>query len=222
MKVPTNGNTDDIYISPQYKASDWKRLAMATSPDPDWSKAVQIFADRLNGRFMAQVKAMREHKDFAIQEWSGFAILAIDCLVIETLGQFYRGFDESPAQRDQVLNPNEWDHKKFYVDYMRRISTLCRAGAFDTNKKRLLFYKHFRCGILHQAQTKKKSRVRFGEQKMVSFADNADQSQGLIVDRNKLHDALAEEVEAYKNLLLNGTDRQKRQDFVKKMDFIVA
>lgn len=64
---------------------------MATSPNPDWKSAVEVFADRFNGRYMAQVMAMRNHVDVPIREWSGFAIIAIDCLVIETLGQFYRG-----------------------------------------------------------------------------------------------------------------------------------
>lgn len=193
---------------------------MSTSLNPDWSKAVDIFADRFNGRYMAQLKAMRDHDEFHIREWSGFAILAIDCLVIETLGQFYCGFEESPNKRDRGLNPSGWNHKGFYIDYMRSISTLSHSDAFDTDEKRRLFYQHFRCGILHQAQTKKKSRVRFDERVMVAFADNADHSQGLIVDRDKLHDALGAEIEAYKAMLLKGNDQQKQQNFIKKMSFI--
>jgi len=103
---------------------------------------------------------------------------------------------------------------------MRSISTLSQPNAFDTYGKRQLFYWHFRCGILHQAQTKVQSRVRFDETVMVAFADNADHSQGLIVDRDKLHDALVAEIDAYKTLLLAGADQQKRQNFIKKMDFI--
>lgn len=220
MSVATGGNSGDPDISPRYKASDWKRLAMATSAKPDWSTAVGIFADRINGRYLDQVKAMREHTEFRIREWSGFAILAIDCLVIETLGQFYCGFDESPKRGDRVRNPGGWTHSEFYVDYMRRISTLSQSDAFDTDGKRTLFYKHFRCGILHQAQTKEKSRVRYDEPAMVAFADNADHLQGLVVDRDRLHDALVAEIEAYKGLLLKGTDQQKRQNFITKMDFI--
>jgi hypothetical protein len=220
MGVSMRGPSGDPSISPRYTASDWKGLAMATSAKPDWSTAVDIFADRINGRYMAQVKAMRGHAEFQIREWSGFAILALDCLVIETLGQFYCGFDESPNPRDRVLNSRGWSHMDFYIDYMRSIATLAQSGAFDTDCKKRLFYKHFRCGILHQAQTKQKSRVRYDEPVMVAFADNADHCQGLIVDRDKLHDALVEEIEAYKKVLLNGTNLQKRQNFIKKMGFI--
>lgn len=218
MSISTGEQTSGPSISPNYRASDWKRLSQ--TQNLDWPKAVEIFVDRLNGRYMAQVKAMREHADFSIREWSGFAILAIDCLVIETLGQFYCGFDESPQKDNCALNPERWDHKAFYVDYMRKMSTLSQSDAFDTKEKRELFYRHFRCGILHQAQTKKKSRVRYDEKVMVAFADNSDHSQGLIVDRDKLHDALVSEIEDYKKRLLEGTDPQQRQNFVKKMNFI--
>jgi hypothetical protein len=208
-------------IAPNYRVSDWKLLNLGNaSQAADWNKAVSIFHDRLNGRFLAQVEAMRNHADLHIKEWSGFAILAIDCLLIETLGQFYCGFDESPRKNNCALNPNGWDHREFYIYYMLSTSTLSQPNAFDTDEKRGLFYQHFRCGILHQAQTKKKSRVRYDERVMVAFADGADHSQGLIVDRDKLHDALVAEIEAYKTLLLGGTDQQKRQNFIKKMDFI--
>ena len=49
-------------------------------------------------QYLAQVMEMRNHRDGAIREWSGFAILAIDCLIIETLGQFYNGFDKTPGR----------------------------------------------------------------------------------------------------------------------------
>lgn len=85
---------------------------------------------------MSQVEAMRKHTDFHIKEWSGFAILAIDCLVIETLGQFYCGFDESPMKNNCALNPNGWGHREFYIDYMRSIRTLSQPNTFDTDEKR--------------------------------------------------------------------------------------
>jgi len=60
MSAFTSGPPGDPKISPRYRASDWKPLCMGTTADPDWPTAVEIFADRLNGRYLAQVKAMRE------------------------------------------------------------------------------------------------------------------------------------------------------------------
>jgi hypothetical protein len=193
---------------------------MNTSSDSDWAKAVAIFADRIDGRFLAQIKAIRENRDEAIREWSGFAILALDCLLIETLGQFYNGFDQTPDRKDKKRNPLGFSHKQFYAQFMSDINTFSKD--FDTNPKRVLFYEHFRCGILHQAQTKMKSKVRFGEQSMVQFADANDPDQGLIIDRDKLHDALIAEIDAYKSLLIAGTDQVKRDHFITKMNFVAV
>jgi len=167
MGASRRGPGGDLYISPHYLASDWKALYMRTSPTPDWAKAVRILGDRLNGRYLEPIKSMREQKDPAIRESCGFTVVAIDCLLIETLGQFYHGFDETPGRNDKKLNPQGLFHGDFYVQFLQDIGTL--ATDFDTDEKRKLFYKHFRCGILHQAQTKKKSRVRIDEPEMVKF-----------------------------------------------------
>jgi hypothetical protein len=102
--------------------------------------------------------------------------------------------------------------------YIEEIGTL--SSHFDSLDKRCLFYTHFRCGILHQAQTKKGSRVRYGEAKLVDFANQADAKDGLIVDRNKLHDALLTEIASYESLLKSGADSRKQANFITKMDFI--
>lgn len=220
MSASRRGAAGDAYISPEFTVSDWKNLDIGNSANPDWDRAIEIFHDRLDGRFLAPVDAVRNHKRYAIQEYSGFAIVAIDCLLIETLGQFYHGFDETPKPRDTALNPTHCTHRQFYMRFLEEISTL--APHFDTDPKRKLFYLHFRCGILHQAQTKKKSRIRYGEPAMVAFADAADPDQGLIVDRNRLHDALIKEIADYEAILKSGADAQKRANFIKKMDFITT
>lgn len=221
MGLRSRGLANDPKISPKYFASHWKALDLANAAKPNWKEAVAIFHDRIDGRFLEPVRGIQEHGNEAIQEWCGFAVVAIDCLLIETLGQFYRGFDETPKPNGgPVLNPHHWTHRTFYVAYMSSMASLSKASMFDTDEKRELFYVHFRCGILHQAQTKKQSRVVFDEPDMIGFADPADHGRGLIVDRKKLHAALLQEIEEYKQVLLNGTDQGKRNNFIKKMNFI--
>lgn len=220
MSTSRLGAGGDLWISPNYMASQWRDLNISATPKPNWEEAAKIFHDRIVGRFLAPVDAMRKHADAGIREFCGFTVLAIDCLLIETLGQFYRGYQETPSPKDKTHNPEGKKHSDFYVEFMNEISHLSKADCFDTPKKRSLFYKHFRCGILHQAQTKSKSRVRFGETKMARFANQADHDQGLIVDRELLHNALVDEVLAYEGLLKSGADATKRTNFIKKMDLI--
>jgi len=224
---------EDIRISPSARVSDWKALHMGpTSTNAAWKKAVKIFHDRIDARFLAPVEAMRKHKEWAVREFCGFTVLAIDCLLIETLGQFYNGFNETPSmkEKDKALNPRGKRHHWFYAEFMKQMMSLSNANGFDTRRKRELFYSHFRCGILHQAQTKRKSRVVYKDKaemvtspEMVTFADDSDQDQGLIVDRNQLHNALVVEVTSYENLLLSPQSQAhelKRKNFITKMNFI--
>lgn len=201
----------DDFISPHYTTKDWKILDLSKPANADWQRAVDIFHDRIQGRFLAPIEAMRNHADQMIAEFSGFTILAIDCLLIETLGQFYKGIDQTPARQ----------HEQHFIDFFQQSKYFSAHFNAATGA---IVYKHFRCGILHQAQTKKKSKVRYGEPSMVQLVDPADINQGLIIDRDKLHLALLAEVSDYESLLRSpqsAVDHQRRSRFVQKWAYIV-
>ncbi len=133
----------DFKISPIYKASDWKSLDLKQKESPDWQIAVDIFDDRIQGRFLKQIKALESHQNKLLKEFSGFAIIAIDCLLIETLQQFYRGTKRTGKNQDEQI----------FHDFFKRSKDL--SSFFDSLDKTKIFYSHIRCGILHQAQTRK-------------------------------------------------------------------
>jgi len=194
-------NLENISISPAYRKSHWQE-ALAKN---DWNRMVEIFADRIEGRFLNPIRLIANDND--IGEFSGFSILALDCLIIETLNQFYSGLDETEGLHKMAF----WKFFKnsdFFKDHFSR-------------KKAFTFYSHFRCGILHQAQTKKKSLVRVGQDTMVQSVER-DISQGLIVDRVLFHNALEQEISSYIEKLREGGDknRELRVNFVKKMNIV--
>lgn len=45
------------------------------------------------------------------------------------------------------------------------------------------FYDHFRCGLLHQAQTKYKSLIKISQQNFLELSNKNDIKEGLIIDR---------------------------------------
>jgi len=166
----------------------------------------------MKGRFLEPVESIINQKNHNIREFSGFTIMAIDCLIIETLNQFYKGIDET-----------EGKHWKAFRDVFKG-SPFFR-DEFQTNKKCEIFYGHFRCGLLHQAQTKGKSRIRYGEPKMVQLINPKDINEGLIVDRKKFHKALINEIDSYIEKLKNPRDKRDlalRGKFKRKMNFIVG
>ncbi len=128
-------NFNDISISPKFRISDWVR-AKSSSPI-DWNLATDIFHDRINSRFLKPIELISSNP--TISEFCGFSVLAIDCLLIETLCQFYDGKNETTGYHAMAF----W---KFFRQSEHFNKHFSRKQAFT-------FYSHFRCGILHQAQT---------------------------------------------------------------------
>ena len=73
----------DILISPRYRLSSWQALTFQT--EEDWLTAVNIVEDRIKARFIRWVDEIIEER------YSGFVIVALDCLLLETLVGFQEG-----------------------------------------------------------------------------------------------------------------------------------
>lgn len=189
---------NNLSISPKYRVSDW-----VNARDSDnWDEMVNIFQDRIESRYLRPVRLISN--DNELGEFSGFSIIAIDCLIIETLNQFYNGHNETIGAHRNAF----W---KFFKQSDHFKNHFSRSKAF-------LFYSHYRCGILHQAQTKAKSVVRIDQNEMIQTVTNRV-SDGLIVDRSKFHAALEDEILSYIQKLKNG-DVKLRTNFVIKMNKI--
>ncbi len=135
--------------------------------------------------------------------------MAIDCLIIETLYQFYSGVDETNIRHSEAFWCFFRQSPHFQPYFIKEISDK--------------FYSHFRCGILHQAQTKMRSKVKIGQAKIVELVDTTDIKQGLIIDREKFHKALLDEVGDYITKLKkpkSPEDFTLREHFRQKMSFI--
>lgn len=192
---------DEVKISPKYKVWHWSSARDSGA----WDAMITIFLDRIEGRFLKPIRAIASDRDLG--EFSGFAILALDCLLIETLHQFYNG-----------LNETEGDHSKAFWKFFQNSQYF--RDSF-TKKKASVFYSHFRCGLLHQAQTKKHSLVKIGRPLMIEPVSRV-LDNGLIVDREKFHSALESEIKSYLNRLrFGGTENATmREHFIRKMNYI--
>ena len=130
-----------MFISPKFRVADWAALDL--SKEKDWKKATAIIADRLDGRFFKMVERIQD------EDFSGFAVLALDCLLIESLQQFKTGVEETPFRK--------------CGEYFEAFLTAPEFDKHFDKDTALKFYNQFRCGILHQAEIKKSSRVlRYG------------------------------------------------------------
>lgn len=188
--------SENFRVSPKYSVNDWK----TARDNSDWAKMINIFKDRIEGRFLKPIELIATHED--IKEFSGFSILALDCLVIEALQQFHEGKNETP--RNRIKNA-----------FITFLTTRESFKNFFNEETASTFFDHFRCGLLHQAQTKEKSLIKISREAMVEVIEN-----GLIIDRKKFHDALLEEIDIYVQLLSKEEEHNLKANFIKKMDFI--
>lgn len=100
------------------------------------AKLAQFIQERLQERYIHPVDAL------CSEERNGFAIMALSCLLMETLESFYRGW---PKSKDPELAFCS------FFDRQRRFDVF-RGYAKE-------FYRNVRCGILHQGETAQGWRI---------------------------------------------------------------
>ena len=218
-----------IKISPQYYQKDWNDLDLDKNNIADWNKAIEIFKDRIDGRYFSQIEVLDKHKIRNTGIHSGFAIMSLTCLLIETLEQFWEGRIET-SRKSLTGKKLSWFTKWFKKnndisnDALAFFSFFQRSDAlksfFDTKEKANVFYVKFRCGLLHQGQTKGKSLIHIKkDEPMLKWI--GEDNQDISLQRRLF---LLEVKEVYKkfiNELENGNLNFKKKHLGKKMQYIV-
>src|SRR5690606_11112103 len=174
-----------------------------------WEDGISVIEDRFKSRFFNQIDKITE------DEFSGFIIMSIDCLLIETLMQFYLGVKDTNKyyQRKQ---------KNAFSDFFRNSPNF--IDEFVSDDICFTSHDHFRNGLLHQAQTKRNSLIRICKEKALQFFGEENVNKRLVIDREKFHEKLHKEFQDYIHKLKdNGTNFKNenlRLNAIKKMGFI--
>lgn len=199
-------------ISPNYRSSDWSILNLSSAYTEDWIEASKIVHDRIWGRYIVQTQVLEDNLDRRIWEYSGFYIMSIACLVIETMNQFYWGIDST---NDKFPSNN----KQSYIDFLTRSEFFNKEFNQDSAE---IFYKHIRNGLLHQAQTKKGSLINIRKSKMITPITSTNIHNGIEINRLKFQSALVNEFESYIEKLQNSNViyNQLRTNCIAKMKII--
>ena len=186
----------EINISPHYSRDDYHKLKLSeTSSGSDWKCAVNILKDRIQGRYINQIDLLSDDINA-----NGFAIMALNCLLIEALYQFENGLKETK-------NSN----KEKYANFLKQMDSV----SFSVGSTAEDFYTHIRCGILHSAQTKAESRLSDREGFVVAVENNV-----LIVSVAGLTKLVKNHFNSYASRLLDPNETELRKNFIKKMTFV--
>lgn len=106
---------------------------------------------------------------------NGFNIMANCCLLIEAFESFYRGWSKTPNGSDA------------FCKFFNRAPLFNEFTGNDTPTQ---FYKHVRCGILHQGETTGGWRIRRDRSKKLNLEEK-------IIDANFFRDDLKKTVDTY-------------------------
>jgi hypothetical protein len=184
-----------MWISRNYKVDDWKALTFKT--EDDWQKALVIFRDRMETRYLEHIRRILGHHT------SGFAAMALDCAVIETMEQFRRGEPKTPYG----------EGKKYFVSFLTETS----FSPDVSKRKARIFYKNIRCGLLHQTEAEDSLIKRNNTRPLIAFTEN---HKGVIVNAKVFHQRLEQVISEYAENLKDPHSKTGRAAFRTKMNFI--
>jgi hypothetical protein len=122
---PNGHQPDDTELAPDFTVRDYER-ARDSDPPERIAIANALYA-RFFERYIEPVQAKKR----------GFTIMAVSCLMIEAFESFVQGWESSDGRSEESFGLF-FDQFAAFKDF--------RAHAAD-------FYKHVRCGILHQAES---------------------------------------------------------------------
>lgn len=191
-----------MQIAPNFEAAKWKALKLDDAASPDWNVAISALDSRIRERYIAPADFLvaAEKDTPATERRFGFAVLAIDCLLVETLGAFLEGLEGTTGRSKKIFCKFLTSRPQFHKDFPQSLAEQ--------------FYDEFRCGVLHQAEVGGNSKVWSVGPLVQKDGDS------VIVNRNKFHERLKSEFAAYLQELRGLTNTQLRSNFRKKMNFI--
>lgn len=194
-----------VLISPNFTVGHWLdiRPALGSPTARQWHYAIEILNDRIYGRFIEPVDKIQE------LEYSGFAVMALDCLLIDTIQSFKEG-----RVRGNVA---EQATKKSFLTFLRTSRHF--SAAFNSNQKASDFFNDVRCGLLHDGETRRNWRIwAKSDESPNTLLEKRDEST--IVYRKTFHGALKHEFKDFLVALADPRNRSLRTNFLKRMDAI--
>lgn len=181
---------DKIKLSSEVTIGKYRELLRKK----DREEIADFIRERFTERYIDPVKEYSSR--------NGFCIMAVCCLMIETLESFYRGMENSTGNSEALFCNffDRWSESHF-SDF--------RGHANE-------FYKHIRCGILHQAETTNGWRIhRQEDEPLLNYHEK-------IINADKFRDELEKTLNDYCRKLKDAEwDSDIWKQFQKKMKNII-
>lgn len=171
--------------------------------DHGWSKKPSFIQRRLCERYIDPVQALNANKELKTKK-HGFYVMAVSCLLIETLVSFWRGWESTEPCRGV---------RRYIPGKSRRgFELFFRVQPRFKSLRGKAFYKRVRCGILHQGETTGGWTI----ERTGALYDGKKR-----INATKFHDELAGAIKDYV-VELKKPDSPLRAYFDKKMKAVIS
>ncbi len=190
-------------IAKKIKNTDYLSLKLTEDRNAGWEEAIDMFDKRIKERFLDPIDVLIKNEDClpSDQKKFGFVIMAIDFMLIETLQSFREGVTNSSGKS-----------RDLFVSFLKKGNAFKEYFVDKFNPEEV--YKDFRCGIIHQTQT-------FRNTKVWTIGDLIFKSDEFtIINRELFHEKVINEFYEYKENLINSSNIDLRKKFIVKMDYI--
>ena len=188
------------YISDKYTYENYLDLHFqVNSPKDVWEKAINIFVDRIATRYFLAIDKLMERTDRYEMRKYGFAIVTLQCSLLDTLSKFRYG-------------------RKKLKNYERFESFLQEYFIFGPNAKDLAekVYEDIRCGLVHEGATAHKSGISCECPELITVLPNGAISLDLVVLQKELKKYFYEYIQD----LRKGDEIELRKNFVYEMNIV--
>ena len=200
-------------IAGTHTVADWITLNANLEPGkgPDnWKQAYEdFFKQRLEKRYFKPIRLLIEQGG---KEGEGFAIVALQCSLIEFLASSLEGssYKNCPTKADRAKSGR---HEYYDCNdlFIRFLSSAIPFKDHFSVRQAGKFYKYVRCALLHEARTKGGWKIRAGGNSYTPI-----DVKKKIVYRDNLQSAFEEFVRWYGENLPNCHKLQEA--FIRKFD----
>lgn len=191
-----------MQIASDFDSAEWNTLKLDDPASHDWETAVTVLERRIRERYIDPVDFLiaAENEKPATKRRFGFTVLAIDCLLVEALGSFLGGLEDTNGRSRDTFCKFLTTQPQFSHEFSQDLAEQ--------------FYYEFRCGVLHQAEIGGNSKV-WSIGPLVQRVGRA-----IIINRNEFHKRLSAEFASYLQQLRSPANAELRTNFRRKMDFI--
>jgi len=195
-------------IAGKLTVKDWKELSENLDEDNNrnWGVAVHFFEERVRTRYLKPIRAILRIEE---NNGEGFAVVNLQCSLIETIECFINGWIYNTQDfkwYNKTINnglakidgANLKRNDKIFTSFLEKREPFKN---FEIDGE--VFFKNVRCALLHETQTKNNWLIKKDSSKTKCYEERGEMK---IIYRDQFQDDLEELIKNYKKALVKGEE----------------